>query len=121
LDTLVILVAVVMLITAWLVFWTAFRDGSPEQDDLVHYTRLVQHHLHLKRGYEDIAHDLEEQIELIRRRTDRMNTDAYTEVTYQSRRNGYNTPRPPLHPQADIKNSTPDTEQDASNTSEPPR
>jgi hypothetical protein len=28
------LVAVVMLISAWIVFWTAFRDGSLEQDDL---------------------------------------------------------------------------------------
>ncbi len=64
---LALLVAVVMLISAWLVFWVAFRDGSPEQDDLSYYTRLVQHHLNIKRGYEDHAEQLKHQIELISR------------------------------------------------------
>jgi hypothetical protein len=118
---LAILVAVVILLTAWLVFWTAFRDGSPEQDDLMHYTGLVQQHLHLKRSYEDIVHDLKEQIELIRRRIDRMNTGAYIEVIHQSCRNGHDIPRQSLHLQDDIKDSTPDAEQGAFNTSEPPR
>jgi len=64
---LALLVAVVMLISAWLVFWVAFRDGSPEQDDLSHYTRLVSHHLILRRSHEDEATQLEHQIELLRR------------------------------------------------------
>ncbi|MGH3798171.1 MAG: hypothetical protein ACRDSP_25245 [Pseudonocardiaceae bacterium] len=62
---LALLVSAVMLISAWLVFWIAFRDGSPEQDDLAQYTRLVQRHLRIKRGYEDSAQVLQDQVELI--------------------------------------------------------
>lgn len=68
---LALLVSVVMLISAWLVFWIAFRDGSPERDDLAYYTRLVQRHLRIRRGYEDSAHQLEDQVELINRSTSR--------------------------------------------------
>ncbi|MGH3910184.1 MAG: hypothetical protein ACRDRM_05070 [Pseudonocardiaceae bacterium] len=68
---LALLVSVVMLISSWLVFWVAFRDGSPEQDDLAFYTRLVQRHLRVRRGYEDSAHQLEDQVELINRSTSR--------------------------------------------------
>ncbi|MGH4023100.1 MAG: hypothetical protein ACRDRV_00775 [Pseudonocardiaceae bacterium] len=68
---LALLVSVVMLISAWLVFWIAFRDGSPERDDLVYYTRLVQRQLRIRRGYEDSAHQLEDQVELINRSTSR--------------------------------------------------
>lgn len=68
---LALLVSVVMLISSWLVFWVAFRDGSPEQDDLAYYTRLVQRHLRVRRGYEDSAHQLEDQVELINRSTSR--------------------------------------------------
>jgi hypothetical protein len=35
-----VLVALIMLLSAALVFFTAFRDGSPEQEDLAHYSRL---------------------------------------------------------------------------------
>jgi protein-S-isoprenylcysteine O-methyltransferase Ste14 len=38
---LALLIAVVMTLSAWLVFAAAFRDGSPELDDLEHYTRLA--------------------------------------------------------------------------------
>lgn len=68
---LALLVATVMLVSAWLVFWVAFRDGSSEGDDLSHYTRLIQRHLKTKRSYEDNAKQLEYQIELIRRRAHR--------------------------------------------------
>jgi hypothetical protein len=54
-----------MLISAWLVFWIAFRDGSPERDDLSHYTRIVQRHLRIKRGYEDSARQLEDHVDQI--------------------------------------------------------
>jgi hypothetical protein len=37
---LAVLVALIMLLSAALVFFTAFRDGSPEQEDLAHYSRL---------------------------------------------------------------------------------
>lgn len=68
---LALLVSVVMLISAWLVFWIAFRDGSPERDDLRYYTRLVQRHLRVRRGFEDSAHQLEDQVELINRSASR--------------------------------------------------
>lgn len=77
---LALLVAVVMLISAWLVFWVAFRDGSPEQDDLAHYTRLVQHHLNIKRSHEDDAEQLEHQLELIRRRAYRDSNHVFLET-----------------------------------------
>lgn len=68
---LALLVSVVMLISAWLVFWIALRDGSPEGDDLAYYTRLVQRHLRIRRGFEDSARQLEDQVELINRSTSR--------------------------------------------------
>jgi hypothetical protein len=68
---LAILVAFVMLISASLVFWTAFRDGSPETDDLGYYTTLVEKHLHDKRRLEARASDHKRQAELIRRRAER--------------------------------------------------
>lgn len=76
---LALLVAVVMLISAWLVFWVAFRDGSPEQDDLAHYTGLVQHHLNIKRSYEEDAEQLGHQIELISRRVYRNSNRVFLE------------------------------------------
>jgi len=64
-----------------LVFWVAFRDGSPEQDDLSHYTRLVQHHLNIRRGYEDDAEQLEQQIELIRGRIYRNSSRVFLDAS----------------------------------------
>jgi cell division protein FtsB len=39
---LAVLVALIMLLSAALVFQTAFRDGSPEQEDLAHYSGVIQ-------------------------------------------------------------------------------
>lgn len=64
---LALLVAFVMLISASLVFWTAFRDGSPEQDDLVYYSKIVQRHRQIKRDYEDEAVELTHQRDLLER------------------------------------------------------
>lgn len=63
---LAILVAFVMLISVSLVFWTAFRDGSPEQDDVAHYTALIRAHLTRKAKLEKHAAQIDRQIELIR-------------------------------------------------------
>lgn len=68
---LALVVALVMLVSASLVFWTAFRDGSPETDDLAYYTRLVERYLNAKRALESRARDYERDAELIRRRADR--------------------------------------------------
>ncbi|MGQ0840443.1 hypothetical protein [Actinokineospora sp.] len=62
---LAILVSFVMLVTALLVFFTAFRDGSPEQDDSAFLSALVQQHLQLQRAYEDEAHRLRQQYALL--------------------------------------------------------
>jgi hypothetical protein len=64
---LALLVSFVMLISASLVFWTAFRDGSPEQDDLVYYSKIVQRHRQIKRQYEDEAVELTHQCDLMER------------------------------------------------------
>jgi hypothetical protein len=66
-----VLVALVMVVSATLVFWTAFRDGSLQQDDLRHYSKCVRPHLAAKRAYEDQAHELGCQYDLRRRRTAR--------------------------------------------------
>jgi hypothetical protein len=68
---LALLVAFVMLISASLVFWTAFRDGSPETDDLAYYTKLVRRHLNDKRLLESRASEHEREAELVRRRAER--------------------------------------------------
>lgn len=87
-----LLVSAVMLISAWLVFWIAFRDGSPERDDLAYYTRLVQRHLRIRRDYEDSAHQLEDQIELINLKTTRTDTRVYVPSTNGSVHHGYSVP-----------------------------
>ncbi|MFI5613864.1 hypothetical protein [Amycolatopsis sp. NPDC051903] len=65
---LAVLVALVMVVSATLVFWTAFRDGSLEQDDLRHYSETVRPYLQAKRRYEDEAHELRCQYDLLRGR-----------------------------------------------------
>jgi hypothetical protein len=65
---LAVLVAVVMIISAALVFWTAFRDGSLEQDDLLHYSAAVRPYLRLRRDYENQACQLSWQYDSLRRR-----------------------------------------------------
>lgn len=64
-------VAFVMLISASLVFWTAFRDGSPETDDLAYYTRLVRRHLNDRRNLESRAAWHDREADLILRRARR--------------------------------------------------
>ena len=66
-----VLVALVMVVSATLVFWTAFRDGSLEQDDLRHYSESVRPFLAAKREFEDQAHELRFQYDLLRRDTNR--------------------------------------------------
>jgi len=66
-----VLVALVMVVSATLVFWTAFRDGSLEQDDLRHYSECVRPHLAAQREYEDQAYELGCQYDLLRRRAER--------------------------------------------------
>jgi hypothetical protein len=63
---LAVLVAFVMLIAAGLVFWTAFRDGSLEQDDLECYSMMVLHYEQLKREFEEEAEHLNVQFERLR-------------------------------------------------------
>ena len=64
---LAILVAFIMLLSAALVFGTSFRDGSPEQDDLAHYSRLVHDGLHRRRDHEDRAARLRHERDMLRR------------------------------------------------------
>lgn len=102
----------VMLISEWLVFWTAFRDGSPELDDLRHYTRLVQPYLKLKRSYEDRANHLEQRAEILRLRRYRPNAWSYLDVTDECHARGYHTSDPLARLTADTaanKNLAPDT------------
>jgi hypothetical protein len=102
----------VMLISEWLVFWTAFRDGSPELDDLRHYTRLVEPYLKLKRSYEDRANNLEQRTEILRLRRYRPNTWGYLGLTDESHARGYHTSDSLARLTADraaIKNLAPDT------------
>jgi hypothetical protein len=73
---LAVLVAVVLVVSALLVFWTAFRDGSLVQDDLRHYSRRVLPHLEGKRRYEDRAQELAGQYELMRNRVERARLDS---------------------------------------------
>jgi hypothetical protein len=60
-----ILVAFIMLLSAALVFGTAFRDGSPEQGDLAHYSALVHDAVQRKRAHEDRAARLEHERDLL--------------------------------------------------------
>ena len=54
------------------VFWTAFRDGSLEQDDLRLYSDRIRPYLELKRGYEEQLQELGCQYDLLRRRAERL-------------------------------------------------
>lgn len=63
---LAVLVALVMLMSAALVFFTAFRDGSLEQDDLAHYSALVQAGEQRRRAHLDRANRLRNELALLR-------------------------------------------------------
>jgi hypothetical protein len=68
---LAVLVALVATVSATLVFWTAFRDGSLDQDDLRYYSSSVRPHLDRKREYEAQAHELRCQYDLLVRQSER--------------------------------------------------
>jgi hypothetical protein len=68
---LAMLVAFVMLISASLVFWTAFRDGSPETDDLRYYREIVEPSLNRMRELLERADEEERAAELVRRQAER--------------------------------------------------
>lgn len=68
---LAVLVSVVLVISAWLIFWTAFRDGSIRQDDLRHYSDIIRPHLEDQRRCEDRIQELVCQYDLLRRSTER--------------------------------------------------
>lgn len=59
------LVALVLMISAWLVFASAFKDGSPERDDLAYYSRLVNRHRTRQREYEGKASECQREIKEI--------------------------------------------------------
>lgn len=82
---LAILVAFILLISAALVYWTAVWDGSPEQDDLAHYTRLIHHHLVRQQQLENQATELDRQIERHRRHAERARSRAYTKASVPMR------------------------------------
>ena len=65
------LVALVMLISSGLVFWSAFRDGSPERDDMVYYAKLVRRYARMKASWESKAKELEREREILVRRAGR--------------------------------------------------
>jgi len=64
-----VLIAFIMLLAAALVFGTAFRDGSPEQDDLAHYSALVQAGRQRRCEHEDRAARLRHERDMLARRT----------------------------------------------------
>jgi hypothetical protein len=68
---LAVLVSVVLVISAWLIFWTAFRDGSIRQDDLRHYSDIIRPHLADRRRCEDQIQELACQYDLLRRSSER--------------------------------------------------
>ena len=73
---LAVLVALVLVISALLVFWTAFRDGSLDQDDLCHYSDSVRPYLELARSYREQAQDLAIQRALLTRYVPRSRDEA---------------------------------------------
>ncbi|WP_181770970.1 hypothetical protein [Amycolatopsis pittospori] len=60
---LAVLVAFVMLVSAALVFWTAFRDGSLEQDDLRVYSAIVLRYESQRREHEVHIGELTSQLQ----------------------------------------------------------
>jgi hypothetical protein len=89
------LVAVVLLVTACLVFATAFKDGSPERDDMSFYGRLVSRHLARRRGYLLNAADCQQAIQAIEARTRPTRTRLHVDVIDSADPGASMTPRPP--------------------------
>jgi hypothetical protein len=70
---LAILVSLVMMISSWLVWRNAFRDGSVLTDDLEAYSKIVSQHTEIRRAHEDKAARLGYQLTAIQRRAQRDN------------------------------------------------
>ena len=68
---LAVLVALIMLLSAALVFLTAFRDGSPEQEDLAHYSAVIQQGRRRQWRLEDEIERLRHEREMLEGRTRR--------------------------------------------------
>ncbi|MCW2899048.1 MAG: hypothetical protein JWO67_1313 [Streptosporangiaceae bacterium] len=68
---LALLVSFVLVISAWLIWRTAFRDGSVLTDDLARYSRIVNHYVALQRSHEDNAAKLRHQLNVVLRRAQR--------------------------------------------------
>jgi hypothetical protein len=92
------LVAAVMLVSAALVFGTAFHDGSPAGDDLRYYSRLVNRHLAIHRDYERTADECQREIERLQGFDNLTTSRAFLEVTGAA--HGSPSPRPAIHPGA---------------------
>jgi hypothetical protein len=65
---LAVLIALIMLLSAALVFFTAFRDGSPEQEDLAHYSASVRESREREHRFEDQIAQLESQMRMLQTR-----------------------------------------------------
>lgn len=65
---LALLVAVVLVISAWLIYRTAFKDGSVLTDDLQQLSKTVNHYSRVQRDHEDRAAALRHQLAMIQRR-----------------------------------------------------
>jgi hypothetical protein len=65
---LALLVAVVLVISAWLIYRTAFKDGSVLTDDLQQLSKTVNRYSAIQRTHEDRAAALRHQLTMIQHR-----------------------------------------------------
>lgn len=93
---LAVLVALVMLLAAALVFFTAFRDGSPEQDDLKHYSTRVRAARQRQAELTAQANRLTDELAMLRRPT--AARAGNSESTDQPRTPIHTTPTTPATP-----------------------
>ena len=77
---LAVLVAVVLLVSACLVSVTAFKDGSPERDDMSYYGRLVSRHLARRRTWLSKAAECERAIQALQARTEPVRARLQVEI-----------------------------------------
>lgn len=91
------LVAVVMLVSAALVFGTAFRDGSPAGDDLRYYSQLVNRHLKIQRRHEHKADECQREIECLGGFDGLTTSGVYLVAGSAHTANGGLPPRPAMH------------------------
>jgi uncharacterized membrane protein len=60
------LVATVLAVSAWLVFLTAFKNGSPEHDDMLAFYRELRPHLRRQRRHLRRVAECDRQLEALR-------------------------------------------------------